>query len=645
LEWPAVDASAAQGSNDNLVQFDLPLHVAAEPLAVRGDYVFCMRCSDEYGRWTPWSAASDPESIGAPDLYPPQSDALQINDISSSRVLLEWSHFRPRWAGVAVQKGIEESLQRIAYRLRLTKRLASGTGDWVSMPITELVSERRSSSALSHEVSELDGRYEYIFHLSARWIDMPLLLGGREWSPEVSSVLLPTRLKELHAPEAPLVELSVSEMEGLSFDVRWHPSLALRVGSKGAPVPGSRYQLRFAQISPGLDLSRYHLDLASVLDNWQVMQPVLESAEALADMPTFEAVAKLRGLAAGSTYCVSVRMGDEYRWSPWSGPSDPVAVAVPPPIPNTGDLLELAGDTTTAVDAVRLEWRPFRAAPGLQRIEYKIMALEWPCEEQHASQAGSSDVSLRMRLQRVADIACIGSGSPRVFRAVGYTSKHCPTTPPLRAQAERLEWRTEGLRPGMYYRFFVCARYVALPMGALAPPPGLPSETAVEPWMIAWPDEHCQRLCGDQAVWESSLSRFGLWSPVVNTLHLPQYAVRIPTQLNCSPAKALAAPMQKTARSDSPSLSPKPGASGRTLDAADDSYAETAVPACSRSLDAAEDSYVETVVPSLHTMATAAPKVCENVVASGTCHNAAATQGGRRTGNVEAWLQSDQVET
>lgn len=281
------------------------------------------------------------------------------------------------------------------------------------------------------------------------------------------------------------------------------------------------------------------------------------------------------------------------------------------------------------------------------------MALEWPCEEQLASTAGPSDAGLRMRLQRVADMACIGSGSPRVFRAVGYTSRHCPTETPLRAQADRLEWRTEGLRPGMYYRFFVCARYVALPMGALAPPPGLPSDTAIEPWMVAWPDEHCQRLCGDQAVWESSLSRFGLWSPVVNTLHLPQYAVRIPTQVSGaltsgSPAKACAAPMQNTARSDSPPWSPKPGASGRSLDAADDSYAESVVPslrsmaaapqASGRSLDAADDSYVEAVVPSLHSM-TAAPQVSGNVT-QGT----SAVLAGGPPGNVEAWLQSGQDE-
>merc|ERR1712110_1142035 len=104
------------------------------------------------------------------------------------------------------------------------------------------------------------------------------------------------------------------------------------------------------------------------------MQPVLESAEDLLEQPTFEATAKLKGLVAGSTYCVSVRMGDANRWSPWSAPSDPVAVAVSPPIPNMGDLLELAGDSSTGVDAVRLEWRPFRVAPGLSRVEYKIMA-------------------------------------------------------------------------------------------------------------------------------------------------------------------------------------------------------------------------------------------------------------------------------
>lgn len=86
----------------------------------------------------------------------------------------------------------------------MTKRLGKSTGDWVSVPISELVTDRQASGTLRHEVAELDERFEYMFHLCAKWVDVPACLGGQEWTPEITSSLLSMRLQELRLPEAPI---------------------------------------------------------------------------------------------------------------------------------------------------------------------------------------------------------------------------------------------------------------------------------------------------------------------------------------------------------------------------------------------------------------------------------------------------------
>lgn len=195
-----------------------------------------------------------------------------------------------------------------------------------------------------------------------------------------------------------------------------------------------------------------------------------------------------------------------------------MALTVPLPVPNSGDVLEISGDLSGVADALVLEWRPFRNVASLSLVEYKIMAVEWPCEERPA------DGTLSGRLRRAADMATqVGR---RATRTIGYVRRNCATSAALRVQTDRLEWRTEGLRPGMYYRFYVCARYAGLPTGALARPSGLPTDMMDDLRLATWPDEQCERFRDDGALWETSLSGFGLWSSVVNTLHLQPYMVR-----------------------------------------------------------------------------------------------------------------------
>eukprot|EP00927_Polykrikos_kofoidii_P046295 TRINITY_DN40521_c0_g1_i1.p1 TRINITY_DN40521_c0_g1~~TRINITY_DN40521_c0_g1_i1.p1 ORF type:complete len:1810 (+),score=279.97 TRINITY_DN40521_c0_g1_i1:604-5430(+) len=528
VDWPAADVRASHSASEQLVQFDLPLHAVAVPLVPGSEYIFSLRCSDEYGRWTSWSSVSESIAIRAPELTPPLAERrdagsnLRLIPAGSRAVTLEWAQFRPRWGGVAAQKGLDAALQRIAYRLRMTRRLGMSSADWLSVPITEMTTERHAIGTLSHEVGELDERYEYTFHLASRWVDMPPVLGGQDWTPEVSSVLLPTRLQSIRAPEVLSAVLVASDSEGLAVQLRWSPSLSLR-GPGGIPTEGARHQLRVAQ------LPACPVDDESELQ-WQVRPSVLEDADG--PVSSYEVEDKLFGLIAGGAYCASVRVGDGHRWSPWSAPSESVSIAVAPPVPSAGDLLEVSGDAGTVVDAVRLEWRPFRASGGLSRLEYKVMALEWPSDDpSDGSSRGPESSALLGRLRRAADIAHSGGATCglRTFRSVGYVTKQRTQNPSLRSAADRLEWRTEGLKPGMHYRFFICARYAALPLGALLPPSGMQWETSEEFANVLWPDEFCERLRGDNMAWESSLSRFGLWSPIVNTLHLPHFAVRAAT--------------------------------------------------------------------------------------------------------------------
>merc|ERR1719491_2759962 len=162
------------------------------------------------------------------------------------------------------------------------------------------------------------------------------------------------------------------------------------------------------------------------------------------------------------------------------------------------------------------------------------MALEWPHEEIPKGNGVLARLKRNAEQWQHGEVMQAGL---RKFRAVGYVTRRCTPGSNLRATGDHVEWRTEGLRPGMCYRFFVCARYMSLPMGAMVPLPSSSVELEAQPF--AWPDEHYEQLRADTVAWEASLSRLGLWSPIVNTAHLPQYSVQPmmpagPATLRCS---------------------------------------------------------------------------------------------------------------
>ncbi|CAK0848772.1 unnamed protein product, partial [Prorocentrum cordatum] len=127
-------------------------------------------------------------------------------------------------------------------------------------------------------------------------------------------------------------------------------------------------------------------------------------------------------------------------WSGWSPPSEPVLHAVRLPEPHTGDALVLNLDEDCAEGRVHLRWQPFRTAAGLERLEYKIFAVA----EGLLAQGDGCDI---------CEAGCV-------------TVVH-PMAPPSCVQ-----WSgVSGMPPGVAYRFFVCARYISLPLEALAPPP------------------------------------------------------------------------------------------------------------------------------------------------------------------------------
>jgi len=418
----------------------------------------------------------------------------------------------------------------------MKKRLARSTGEWASTPIDEICSERQSTQTLTYEVIDLDERFEYMFYVAARWTDVPASLGTQNWTHEVASVVLPSRLPELRAPRPPLAEICASDSEGISMQVRWYPSAALRDGSN-LPIPDSRFQVRWAQVPHGA-----LLELAENLHwDWKEHLPVLENSAAPSG---HEVVYRVRDLVPGCSYIFSVRHGDNHRWSSWSSPSEPVVLGLTAPIPSPGDVLEISCDTG-ASSTIRLEWRPFRAAMNLACVEYKVMCLEWPFHENPRDSQGGGVLARLRRAAHESQAGLAGDASgTRSFHAAGYVATQTSSEGPLRATGDRVEWRTEGLRPGRYYRFFVCARYVCLPFGATLPP-ACASSDPTEPKALMWPDEHCERIRADGVAWEAALSRCGLWSPVVNTGHVPQYHAIPSLQMSASASPGIVPPLSQ----------------------------------------------------------------------------------------------------
>jgi len=332
--------------------------------------------------------------------------------------------------------------------------------------------------------------------------------------------VLPTRLAELRAPEAPFPEVFATVGGQPSMRLRWCPSLALR-DPAGKPVEGARYQTRCMLVkAPGAK------DVAEA--KWEEQPAMLEEVQEGSEAEPREASSQIWALVPGGTYRFALRVGNQHQWSDWSPESEPVPLAVAAPMPSPGDVLEITSHPSK-VDSLRLEWRPFRTSPGMELLEYKIMALEWT-QSSEAQEAPGGENGLVSRLRWAAQAGSPGSWpvGDRTFREVGYVTRDClGTAGQLRPQAGRVEWKTEGLRPGMYYRFFVCARYVGLPPGAVAPLPTssmTPNRTSQAGNF--WPYEQFEHLWHDDVNWEASLSRVGLWSPIVNTSHLPQYLVR-----------------------------------------------------------------------------------------------------------------------
>merc|ERR1711988_1458676 len=144
--------------------------------------------------------------------------------------------------------------------------------------------------------------------------------------------------------------------------------------------------------------------------------PVLENR---CDPSGSEILYTVRDVTLGASYIFSVRSGDNHRWSAWSEPSSPLLVGIPPPIPSPGDVLEISCDVGTS-SSVRLEWRPFRTSMNLSRVEYKVMALEWPFPD--ASRDNKVLAQLRRAAQETQQGLSRDIAGQRSFYAVGYVT-------------------------------------------------------------------------------------------------------------------------------------------------------------------------------------------------------------------------------
>jgi hypothetical protein len=531
-EWPSVDAEAAHDVTARVISVDIPLHAAAGQLQAGKDYIFSARCADKYGRWSAWSESSQTVSLRIPELVPYQPEQgpganLRFARLGDEAVSLEWPQFRP--AANQGSHDVDRPLQKILYSLRLSKRL-EGAAEWQRQFLREIESERKTPT-MTYELSGLDVRYEYSFHLQARWADAPSALEVG-WTQEISSQVLPSRLRPLRTPESPLAEIVASDDSGLFVRLNWRPCTTLR-NSVGAPVAGARYQVCVQQGPFDLitDDSR----------TWKALPPVSDEPVLLEGL---ESSCVLRDLSLGQKYRFCVRVGDAHRWSDWSPASEHLLLAVPPPMPSPGDVLEVRVPIT---DAAVLEWRPFRTTPGLCHLEYKITCMEWECENAKEEVGG-----VLARLRRAAELGQGGPSAARPvgghrLRTVGYVTHR--NTPTSRPQAERIIWKVENLKPGMYCRFFVCARHAALPFGAAAPPStyvghSLAQFESLNAGSCAWPDEHCAWLRDeDVTLWESSLSKIGMWSSSVlstsdtRTNDTPLYSQVQPTLTTSVPGR------------------------------------------------------------------------------------------------------------
>jgi len=175
-EWP--DAQARAQDSPQLFEHEVPL---PSPAVCRpGQYVFSLRCSDEHGRWTPWSTPSCAVSIRVPPLT---VSGLRAVPLGPTDARLEWSPC----AGVGALPLAEGDVE---YRLHMTQ---SGRGSTRAIVLDGFRSDLGTGGTRQREVYNLDAHSEYVFFLAARPTNVTPWLNGYEWGPDVS-VRLPARV-------------------------------------------------------------------------------------------------------------------------------------------------------------------------------------------------------------------------------------------------------------------------------------------------------------------------------------------------------------------------------------------------------------------------------------------------------------------
>merc|ERR1719272_1584536 len=103
-EWPETEAVSVYNAPERSLDFDILVQSAPAPLLPGMKYAFGMRCCDVYGRWTDWSAASEPLPFKVPHLVPSLTEHqdgvgsnLKISQMGPRDVCLEWGQFRADW--------------------------------------------------------------------------------------------------------------------------------------------------------------------------------------------------------------------------------------------------------------------------------------------------------------------------------------------------------------------------------------------------------------------------------------------------------------------------------------------------------------------------------------------------------------------
>eukprot|EP00746_Dinoflagellata_sp_MGD_P149378 gnl/MRDRNA2_/MRDRNA2_81415_c0_seq1.p1 gnl/MRDRNA2_/MRDRNA2_81415_c0~~gnl/MRDRNA2_/MRDRNA2_81415_c0_seq1.p1 ORF type:complete len:2367 (-),score=491.98 gnl/MRDRNA2_/MRDRNA2_81415_c0_seq1:80-7180(-) len=76
-------------------------------------------------------------------------------------------------------------------------------------------------------------------------------------------------------------------------------------------------------------------------------------------------------LRAARPVDISVRVGNEYKWSPWQSVGAPCQLTWPAPSPIPGSHMKVTALSSTRL---KVEWPPFDRAPGVTQLEYIVVA-------------------------------------------------------------------------------------------------------------------------------------------------------------------------------------------------------------------------------------------------------------------------------